>query len=216
MLRQLLYISCLVVTMTMQLFAQQTWVPFLQQEKTTPSVTLLTSNTNIVSFTVQINGMFAEEKKVGDVVYRKLSIPDADVMTEQGLPHVPMITKLIAIPDCDEVSISVVPSNELEFADYDVIPAPRYERKEWPDGSHSMVEVFEENKSAYSSDAYFPEKYGDIVEIGYVREQKLARVAIYPIQFNPVRKTLRVFTDFDITLSIVGPSSPVNKEFSEL
>ncbi|KAA0223565.1 hypothetical protein EDS67_25705 [candidate division KSB1 bacterium] len=212
MLRHLFCISCLIAAMAMPLFAQQTWVPFLQQEKTAPSVTLLTSNTNIVSFTVQINGMFADEKKVGDVAYRKLSIPDAEVMTEQGLPQVPMITKLIAVPDCDDVSISVVPSNELEFANYDVIPAPRYERKEWPDGSHSMAEVFEENKPVYSSDAYFPGKYGEIVETGYVRGQKVARVAIYPIQFNPAGKTLKVFTDFNIILSFIGPSSPVNKE----
>lgn len=156
MLRHLFRISCLIAAMVMPLFAQQTWVPFLHQEKTAPSVTLLTSNNSIVSFTVQINGMFAEEKKVGEVAYRKLSIPGAEMMTEPGLPQVPMITKLIAVPDCDDISVSVIPSNELEFANYDVIPAPRYERRERPDGSHSLAEVFEENRSAYSTDAYFP------------------------------------------------------------
>lgn len=64
MLRHLFRISCLIAAMVMPLFAQQTWVPFLHQEKTAPSVTLLTSNNSIVSFTVQINGMFAEEKRL--------------------------------------------------------------------------------------------------------------------------------------------------------
>lgn len=130
----------------------------------------------------------------------------------EGAPEIPLISKLIAVPNCDDVIISVTPSNKLEFVNYNVCPFPRYERQEWPDGSHSLVPVFKEDASIYLTDADFPGRYGEIIETGYVRAQKVVRVAIYPIQFNPVRKTLKVFTDFNVNLSFVNPASPVNKE----
>lgn len=38
------------------------------------------------------------------------------------------------------------------------------------------------------------------------------RVALYPVQFNPAKKTLKVFSDFQISVSFSNPTSPVNKE----
>jgi hypothetical protein len=198
--------------MTTQTFAQYRWVPFLQQTKTEPTVTLASSNNNNVSFSIKINGMLVADKKVGETAYQLLSIPDGELMMQEGSPQVPMITKLIAIPDCDNVSISVTYSNKLGFEKYNILPAPRFEKKKGQDGSDSQVEVFEENKSMYSSNAEFPGKYGEILETGYVRGQKVARVAIYPVQFNPISKTINAFTDFNINLTFVNPSSSVNKE----
>ena len=175
MLHNLLYTLCLMVIMTIQTIAQQNWVPFLLQTKTKPTINLTASNSGTVSFTVQINGMETSHRKVGVSEYQKLSIPDGEVMTQEGLPQVPMITKLIAIPDCGDVSISVSRSNELQFTNYNVLPSPRYEKKKSPDGSDELKEVFEENKSVYSSNADFPGKYGEIIETGYVRGQKVAR-----------------------------------------
>ncbi len=206
-----LLIVILAVIMTVQVHAQQQWVPFLQQTETAPSTTLTSSNNNNVSFNIKINGMSVTDMKVGETNYQKVSIPHAETMTKQSLPQVPMITKLIAIPDCDDVSISVVYSNMLEFK-YSVLPMPRIEKKKRQDGSDSYSEVFEEDKSVYSSNADFPGKYGEILDIGYVRGQKVARVAIYPVQFNPVSKIVHAYTDFNISVSFTNPSSSVNKE----
>jgi hypothetical protein len=182
------YIVFVTFLMAIQIFAQQKWVPFLQQTKTAPSVALSSSNNNNVSFSIKINGMSVTEKKVAETVYQHLSIPDAEVMTQEGLPQVPVITKLIAIPDCDDVTISVAYSNKIGFEKYNILPSPGFEKKRSPDGSEVSVEVFKENKSMYSSNTDFPGKYGEIIEIGYVRGQKVARVAIYPVQFNSSRK----------------------------
>ena len=212
MLRYLYYMLCLTVVITVQTFAQPKWVPFLQQTKTKPTTNLTASNNSTVSFTVQINGMEVSNAKAGTTTYQSLSIPDGEVMTKAGSPQVPIISKLIAIPDCDNVTISVTPSNELQFANYNIPPAPRYDKKKLPDGSDDLVPVFEEDKSVYSGSSDFPGKFGEITEVGYVRGQKVARVAIYPIQFNPAGKMIKAYTNFSVTLSFVNPKSPVNKE----
>ena len=132
--------------------------------------------------------MESSNVKAGETQYQNISIPDAEVMTKEGLPQVPVITKLIAIPDCGDVTISISPSGQLNFPGYNILPAPRYEKKELPDGTKNLTPVYEENKSAYLSGADFPGKYGEITEIGYVRGQKVARVAIYPLQFTQRKK----------------------------
>lgn len=212
MLRHFYYISLLVVFMTTRLFSQQTWIPFQKQEKTPPEVSVIQSDNNAVSFSVRINGMLSNDKKIGAKNYQRLSIPNSEVMTSAGDPALPVITKLIAVPDCDDVTITVTPSNEIQFSNYFVIPAPKYERQDFPDGSHSLMPIYEEDAAVFASDVEFPGKYGEIIESGYVRAQKIVRVALYPIQFNPVKKTLTAFTDFNISLSFSNPTSSVNKE----
>jgi tetratricopeptide (TPR) repeat protein len=189
-----------------------TWVPFLKSSYSKPATNLTASNNSNVSFNIQINGMQTSDKKIDTSAYQSLSIPDGEVMTKEGSPQMPMITKLIAIPDCGNVSISVTPSNQLQFANYNVLPVPRYDKKKLPDGSDERILVFEEDKSVYSANTDFPGKYGEIIETGYVRNQKVARVVIYPIQFSPANKSIKVFTNFNISLSFANSSSPVNKE----
>ncbi len=211
MFSYLLYILSLIIVMTISIPAQPNWIAFHQQTKTKPSIILTSSDNSNVSFTVQINGMYAADKKNEAVIYRSLSIPDGELIIEEGSPQLPMISKLIAIPDCDDVSFSLSPSNKIEFTNYNILPAPKYQSKKWQDDSGESEEVFEENKTIYSANAFFPGKYGKI-EIGYVRDQKVARVTIYPVQFNDVSINVNVFTDFNINLSFINPKSPVNKE----
>lgn len=135
MLRYLYYIFYLTFIITLQTFAQSKWVPFLQPTYTKPVTNLTASNNGNVSFNVQINGMQTSDQKVVTTVYQSLSIPDGELMIKEGSPQIPMMTKLIAIPDCDNVSISVTPSNQLNFANYNVLPAPRYDKRKLPDGT---------------------------------------------------------------------------------
>jgi len=212
MVRYFYLMLCLSTLIVVQTFAQPKWVPFLQQTKTKPTTNLSASNSSAVSFTVQINGMEASDIKAGTSAYQSLSIPDGEVMTKPGSPQVPVISKLIAIPDCDNVAVSVSPSNQFQSANYNVLPVPRYDKKQLPDGSSDLVPVYEEDKFVYSGGSDFPGKFGEITEVGYVRDQKVARVTIYPVQFNPASKRITAYTNFNVTLSFVNPKSSVNKE----
>lgn len=212
MLKNTFKIIFFLSVITSSIYTQNKWIPFYNQESTAPTVNVSSSNNGNVSFVVQINGLNVSNKNVDEVTYQSLYIPDAEVITEEGLPQVPVITKLLAIPDCGDVSLSITPSNELVLSDYNILPAPRFDKEKQQDGTYIMDQVFEEDKNIYSSNVDFPGKYGEIIETGYCRGQKVARVAIYPVQFNPVAKTIKVNTDYNINLTFSNPSSEVNKE----
>ena len=184
----------------------------LQQKPTSPTINLTLSNKDNVSFTVKINGIEVNNMKIGEVSYRSLTIPDCEVTTKEGSPQLPVITELVAIPDCDNISISLSPLNESHIFNYNIIPAPKYETKLFPDGSKDLIPVFEENKSVYSENIQFPGKYGEILETGYVRSQKIVRIAVYPVQYIPASKEIIIYSDFNVRLSFVNQKSSVNKE----
>jgi hypothetical protein len=140
-------------------------------------------------------------------IYQSLSIPDCELMGAEGSPQLPVITKLIAVPDCDNVSISVLPASQFELSNYNVAPAP---------GFSNHIEIFKENKSIYATDAFFPGKYYEILETGYVRSQKVVKIAIYPVQFNPVSKEIRAYANFNVSLSFVNPNRQLIKNLAFL
>lgn len=141
-----------------------------------------------------------------------MSIPDCEFITQESAPRLPIFTKLIAIPDCQDVAISITQADKKRFNKYNILPVSRFEKKKDRDGNYRQLEIIEENKSIYAMNVEFPGKYGEIIDTGHVRGQKVARVVLYPIQFNPVSKTLDVYTDFDVQLTFINPTSAVNKE----
>ncbi len=98
----------------------------LFQQPTAAPVINLVSNSNNVSFSVQINDLLISEKTIANCKYNCLSIQDGEIMMQEGLPQLPMITKLIAVPDCDNILISVSPSNEMYLSNYNILPAPSF------------------------------------------------------------------------------------------
>ena len=209
MLRNFNFMLCAVFVITTQIIAQQRWVPFMEETEKSPDINLLQSDNKNVSFTVQVNGMAVEDKNYEGLEYHHLSIPNCDIKMEDGEPDVPVITTLVAVPDCEDVIISIIPSNKLELSNYNVCPTPTYQKQYQQDGNYRIVGVFKEDESIYSVDENFPIKFGEIIETGYIRSQKVIRVALYPIKYNPVTKIITVNTNLEVNLDFKNPTSEI-------
>lgn len=206
MVRYLFLIVCIIISLSTQALAQQTWVPFLTNEVTPPMVTLKVSDKNNVSFSGTTNGMFRAEKSYKGIEYQRIRIPDCECITEEGSPEIPVIRQLIAIPDCDEIKIKIDKTDSLIIDNYDIIPAPKYLMK-----NNYYIEEFTKNDSIYSTNTYFPSTCGRIVEPGKIRNQSVVRVEIHPIQFNPISKQLKIYTNLEIKLEFINPTSDLIK-----
>jgi len=53
---------------------------------------------------------------------------------------------------------------------------------------------------------------GKIAELGSIREQRVARVEIYPVQFNPLANKLKVYSHIKVELDFIFPKSAVVKD----
>ena len=203
MLRHFFYILFMVIIMKTQLFSQS-WVPFLKENVSPPGISLLQSNNSKVNFKVITNGMFVTEKLYKSILYHRIRIPDCESIVDQGLPEMPIVSQLIAIPDCERINLEIDVIDSLLMENYYIIPAPKYFEE-----NNYLTEKFTANDSIYTLNAFFPGSPAKIVEQGKIRDQEVVKIHVYPIQFNPVAKKLKIYTQLGIKLKFVNPSSEI-------
>ena len=190
-------------------FSQGDWVSFTKTNPEEPIISLVQSNTQSVEFSVEIPGMFSLDKSVEGTTYQRISLMEQSVIQSIGEPELPVIRQLIAIPECTNVDLTISSQTPISFNNYMVYPAPDYLEVENPDGTVYMEEVFTIDEEIYSTNAFYNGVIAEIKEIGYIREQRIAEILIYPVQFNPVTEQLKAYGNLTISLDFTGASSDV-------
>jgi len=122
----------------------------------------------------------------------------------------PFIRQLIAIPECDDVSLSVNITGQTSFSNYNIYPAPDFQEAEDENGGVYLEEVFTKDEQTYALNQFLPGMNAEIISTAYLRGQKYAEVYFYPVQFNPVTNQINVYTNFLVSLSFTNPGTSVN------
>ena len=163
----------------------QEWVTFTKTTPEPPIIGLVESNNQQVEFNVEVCGMYKTDITEEGEPFQRIEVPGAGKTNETGSPELPYIRQLIAIPECDDVILTVNIIGETDFSNYNIYPAPGYEEVQEPGGATYMQEVFYKDEVVYAQDTYFTGMNAEIVSTGYLRDQKYAEVYLYPVQFNP-------------------------------
>ncbi len=117
------------------------------------------------------------------------------VMLQAGAPALPQVHRSVIISDEFDVAVNVLAADYYEIA-ADIAPS-----------KGNLLRTIDPQTvpysfgPAYKTDAFFP---GDIASLGepYVlRDHRGVVVKVHPFQYNPVRGTLRVYTN--LTLEVV-------------
>lgn len=192
-------------------YSQQQWIAFTNTNPESPTITLLDSENSFVSFQTEIYGMYSKEIDEQGTTYQRISIPSCSKTDEIGNPEIPVIRQLIAIPNCQDVTLSTYTNNQVALQDYFIYPVPELVEVQYPDSTMVLEEQFNINTNLYNIDDFYPNVKAEIKSIGYLRDQRVAEVLIYPISFNPVLKQLEIYTDITLTISFNNPTSEINK-----
>ncbi len=183
------------------------WINFNERGESAPIYDVSNSTSSIVEFELEIPGMESEEIDNFNRVY----IPEHTKLDSIGFPEVPVVTFLIAIPECDNVNLNVTLLDSIVIEDMNIYPAPEWIEHNNGDYSY-MEEQFTINNAAYNSNEYFPGYAGELVEKGAMREQHCIRVKIYPVQFNPVQQQVIAFSSVNIELTFSNAIGSVNND----
>jgi hypothetical protein len=94
---------------------------------------------------------------------------------------------------------------------YQIFPA----QEPLPDVRDASVPSFQIDDAIYQSDAYFPSEIVQIEEAGIIRGCSVAILRVFPVQFNPVKKTLRVHSRIRVNISFGTPTATISMMPSE-
>ena len=185
----------------------QDFIGFTSSESTKPACNVLASEDTIVEFEVLIPGIHFTMVDS----FQRVEIKGHFSMDSVGFPEIPVLSFLVAIPECDNVNISVELLDSVKISDINIYPAPAIVEDSTADGSIFLREEFAYSETAYSDNSFFPGILAETLAKGAVREQHCVRVFLYPVQFNPVLNEINAYSQMKVTLTFENPSGTVNE-----
>ncbi|PIE52917.1 hypothetical protein CSA37_04545 [Candidatus Fermentibacteria bacterium] len=155
-----------------------------------------------------MRGLDSQEILHESVEYSRYSgTPGVRMYSEAGYPEVPVVTCFVAVPDNVALSLESSRSCADHLENTVVYPAPCLELV--TEGASTYYkEVFQKNPSAYSSTEWFPAVGAEISGEFRLRDQRVAVVDVYPVQFLASEDSLRVWSDIQLNISF-SESAPV-------
>lgn len=199
--------------------AQNVYLPFCgkgirTESEESPTLPQRTVRDNGTSVDVEYSfpGAFVASKRVGNISYNFLHIDGFSPMGEVGKPALPAHNDLVAIPDNAQAKISILETESKEYTGYMIHPTLKPAR----DTYGAPEPEFELDPETYNTDAYFPDRLVDIVEILKLRGIPFATVQIRPVQFNPVTQTIKVHSKIKYRIEFTGTNrSDMSKSTSD-
>ena len=138
-----------------------------------------------------------------------ISGKDMASMLIAGAPDLPMYPIPIVIGDKAEMKVSIVKSEFVDFENVEVAPSKgNLSREINPDDvPYTYGEM-------YQQDAFYPAMPARLEDPYILRDFRGQNLMVYPYSYNPVTKTLRVYTDLRIAVKKVSDNG-INQKIAK-
>lgn len=134
--------------------------------------------------------------------FTSVRVPGEGTTVEQGKPDLPRATKLIMISPTGNVQAVVTTSSFTVVPNVDVAPKQPYEGEELV--SRLDGQNYAYDSEVYALDAWYPEEIAVISTPATLRDVRFVSLAIAPVQYNPVRRELRVYDNIEVVIEDIG------------
>ena len=162
---------------------------------TETEVKLLNSDDSQITLKFEFNAYALKQLSTSKGAANLLQIPDCERIKIKGAPDLPKITRSVVIPDNADMKVNLKKSKYIEFDGMDIVPSKGVLSREIDPATVPYV-----YGEVYSKDAFYP---SDIVKGNtpyIIRNVRGKSVTVYPVQYNPVTKKVRVYTSLVIDM----------------
>ncbi|RLD54710.1 MAG: hypothetical protein DRJ05_14170, partial [Bacteroidetes bacterium] len=135
------------------------WIPLNKQNisPTPPEVTLISEDNNSTVLKIEITGFDLKNFNSDGNKYQIADLLTESFSTKPGLPELPYIAKVLAVPDQAAISIEILETGEIQtFQNIYLPPA----RTSWQEGYPETP--FIENMDIYTSNTKYPNEFAMI------------------------------------------------------
>ncbi len=143
--------------------------------------------------------------------YTELEIPGVQHgVGEPGLPGVPVLHRLVAVPQGAKASVNVKigKAQSLKVNLHPIQPeaqdAAQKGDKLQPPADRFPEPPFTKNKEIYASDAPFPQEIASVTPLGKSRDVQMIQLSIAAGQYNPKSHDLTLFESVEFEVSFEG------------
>ena len=193
-----LLITLALVVLTLGGWAQE-WIPTGSTQAVAPKVKLISDAEQATEVCVALGGFFKEEVSTPQGAQYIITVPKMASMLEEGAPDLPLFAVPVLIGDRAEMEVLVKDVRYQDFEGLEVAPSKgNFSRQINPD------DVPFRYGEAYTQNRFFPDAQA-LLDAPYVlRDFRGQNILVYPFAYNPVTKTLRVYTQLTLTMRKTG------------
>ncbi len=187
----------------------QEWVGINKSTPAKIQETLISSSDNSIVVDVNVSGFYKKTVRTSDGEMLLISGEGMAAMPIKGAPNLPMYPISMIVGDRAEMEVSVLKSKYVDFENVEVAPSKgNFSRQINPD------DVPYTYGDMYQQDAFYPAEQVTLGEPYILRDFRGQNLMVYPYSYNPVTKTLRVYTYLRIEakkISDDGDNQKVNR-----
>jgi hypothetical protein len=175
------------------------WTNIRSESSAPAQKTLISSNTETSVIHFSLDGFLTAEVNTPQGQAVIIGLEDATPIMQKGAPDLPKMTASVIIPDLALMQVEVLEASYRDFENIFVAPSKGNLTR-----NIDPAAVPFEFGAQYQTNAFFPGELTDLREPYIVRDYRGQTIIVYPFQYNPVTKTLRVYTDITVRLSQVN------------
>jgi len=137
---------------------------------------------------------------IGGVEYQDIRLVSEGVTKETGAPAVPLVARSVIIPGDRQMTVQVIGGDYYEIRDIDVVPSRGFILR-----TVDPADVPWTFGGSYHDDSFYPGLLTASGEPYILRDHRGMVVTVYPFQYNPVKRILRVYTSITVEVVSGGP-----------
>lgn len=186
-------------------FAQE-WHGITSDSPSTMKKTLISSTENEIVVEVSLGGFYTQNLRTPEGKKVAIDVNKMAAELEAGAPQLPHDAIPVIIGDRAEMSVSVVNSTYVDYENVEVAPSKgNISRQVNPE---DVPYVYGE---MYSQNAFWPATQAYLEHPYILRDFRGQNIMVYPFAYNPVTKTLRVYTSMTIAMTKVSDNGENQK-----
>jgi hypothetical protein len=142
---------------------------------------------------------FDEIEINGSAFHKINSTRQLAFLSKQGCPQVVVVSVPIGIPFLAKSELRIVESQFIDIPNISLIPAPTLHIENNEQGNN-VFESFSLNPEIYQSDRLFPLLPAELSHVQIIRNRKIVKIHLFPLQYNPAQKTIRQYTKLKVEI----------------
>jgi PKD repeat protein len=168
---------------------------------------LISSTKSNTSLNFQLNSYWLEEVQTPNGAEKIVNAMESARILQAGAPDLPLFSASLIIPDQGRMEVKIVNSTYKDIENVSIAPSKGNLTRDI-----NPADVEYKYGKAYKKDAFFPGKLAQLNKPYIVRDFRGEALWVYPFQYNPATKTLRVYTS--IELEVVATDQQGENEFT--
>ena len=164
-------------------------------------------NTSTVKFSINNFDKHSVQTPLGEAFV--ISTEQGARILEKGAPDLQLMATSLIIPENMNMGVTVIDSKYTDYENIEIAPSKGNFTR---DIDPSTVEYTWNN--SYQKDEFYPGKLTELREPYILRDFRGQTILVYPFQYNPIKKTLRVYSEITVKVSpanYIKPNAVIEK-----